>query len=41
MEKQMHGFRARLDYWLKHNYAFYKLFNVTKEEQKIIEDTIK
>ena len=25
----MHGFRARLDYWLKHNYAFYKLFNVT------------
>lgn len=29
MEKQMHGFRARLDYWLKHNYAFYKLFNVT------------
>ena len=28
MENQMHGFRARLDYWLKHNYVFYKLFNV-------------
>ena len=25
----MHGFRARLDYWLKHNYVFYKLFNVS------------
>lgn len=23
----MHGFRARLDYWLKHNKAFYKCFN--------------
>ena len=23
----MHGFRARLDYWLKHNKAFYKFFN--------------
>lgn len=29
MEKQMHGFRARLDYFLKHNHAFYKLFNVS------------
>lgn len=28
-EKQMHGFRARLDYWLKHNYTFYKIFNVS------------
>jgi CDP-glycerol glycerophosphotransferase len=28
-EKQMHGFRARLDYFLKHNYIFYKLFNVS------------
>ncbi len=28
-EKQMHGFRARLDYFLKHNYTFYKLFNVS------------
>ena len=26
MEKQMHGFRARLDYILKHNYAFNRLF---------------
>ena len=25
----MHGFRARLDYWLKHNYFIYKVFNVT------------
>ena len=25
----MHGFRARLDYWLKHNKAFYKFFNLT------------
>lgn len=29
MEKQMHGFRARLDYALKHNYVIYKVFNVT------------
>lgn len=28
-ETQMHGFRARLDYWLKHNYFIYKVFNVT------------
>lgn len=28
-EEQMHGFRARLDYWLKHNKAFYKFFNLT------------
>ena len=28
-EQQMHGFRARLDYWLKHNKTFYKFFNVT------------
>lgn len=28
-EIQMHGFRARLDYWLKHNYAFYIFFNVS------------
>lgn len=27
-EQQMHGFRARLDYLLKHNDAFYKVFNV-------------
>ena len=26
MEKQMHGFRARLDYVLKHNYAVNRLF---------------
>jgi CDP-glycerol glycerophosphotransferase len=26
-EKKMHGFRARLDYLLKHNYAFYRFFN--------------
>ncbi len=26
MEKQMHGFRARLDYLLKHNYAFNRFF---------------
>ena len=26
-EKQMHGFRARLDYVLKHNYAVNRLFN--------------
>lgn len=29
MEKKMHGFRARLDYWLKHSYAVERLFNVT------------
>lgn len=28
-EQQMHGFRARLDYWLKHNYALYRVFSVT------------
>ena len=28
-EQQMHGFRARLDYWLKHNKVFYKCFNFT------------
>lgn len=28
-EQQMHGFRAKLDYWLKHNKAFYKCFNFT------------
>lgn len=28
-ETQMHGFRARLDYWLKHNYFIYKVFNVS------------
>lgn len=28
-EQQMHGFRARLDYILKHNYAVYRLFNWT------------
>lgn len=28
-EQQMQGFRAKLDYWLKHNKAFYKLFNIT------------
>ena len=28
-EQQMHGFRARLDYLLKHNDFFYKVFNVT------------
>lgn len=27
-EQKMHGFRARLDYYLKHNYAFYKMFNL-------------
>ena len=26
-EKKMHGFRARLDYLLKHNYAVYRFFN--------------
>lgn len=26
-EQQMHGFRARLDYVLKHNYIVYRLFN--------------
>jgi len=26
-EQQMHGFRAKLDYWLKHNKTFYKVFN--------------
>lgn len=25
----MHGFRAKLDYFLKHNYAFYRFFNAT------------
>lgn len=29
MDNRMHGFRARLDYALKHNYAIYKVFNVT------------
>ena len=24
----MHGFRARLDYWLKHSNTFYRIFNV-------------
>lgn len=28
-EKKMHGFRARLDFWLKHNYSFYRFFNTT------------
>lgn len=28
-EQQMHGFRAKLDYWLKHNKSFYRFFNVT------------
>lgn len=28
-EQQMHGFRARLDYALKHNYFIYRLFNWT------------
>lgn len=28
MEKQMNGFRARLDYILKHNYAFNRLFTL-------------
>lgn len=28
-EQQMHGFRARLDYLLKHNYAVNRLFNWT------------
>ena len=28
-EKKMHGFRAKLDYWLKHNKTFYKVFNVS------------
>lgn len=28
-EKKMHGFRARLDYILKHNYTIYRLFNFT------------
>ncbi len=26
-EKQMHGFRARLGYQLKHNDTFYRFFN--------------
>lgn len=29
MEKKMQGFRARLDYWLKHNNLFYKVFNTS------------
>lgn len=29
MESRMHGFRARLDYALKHNYVIYKIFNVS------------
>lgn len=29
MENRMHGFRARLDYALKHNYVIYKIFNVS------------
>ena len=29
VEKKMHGFRARLDYILKHNYTINKIFNVT------------
>ena len=28
-EKKMHGFRARLDYWLKHNITFIKVFKFT------------
>lgn len=28
-EEKMHGFRARLDYILKHNYTIYRLFNGT------------
>lgn len=28
-EKKMRGFRARLDFWLKHNYSFYRFFNTT------------
>lgn len=28
-EQQMHGFRAKLDYWLKHNKVFYRFFNVS------------
>lgn len=28
-EQQMHGFRAKLDFWLKHNKTFYKFFNFT------------
>ena len=28
-EQQMHGFRARLDYLLKHNYVVNRLFNWT------------
>lgn len=28
-EKKMHGFRARLDYILKHNYAINRVFNIT------------
>lgn len=28
-EKKMHGFRARLDYILKHNYTFNRIFNFT------------
>lgn len=28
VEQKVHGFRARLDYWLKHSYALNKLFNV-------------
>lgn len=28
-EKKMHGFRARLDYLLKHNYFFFRFFNFT------------
>ena len=26
-ERKMHGFRARLDYWLKHNEEFFNFFN--------------
>ena len=29
VEKKMHGFRARLDYILKHNYTINRLFNLT------------
>lgn len=29
MEQKMHGFRARLDYWLKHNYLINRIFNIT------------
>ena len=28
-EKKMHGFRARLDYWLKHNILLFKIFKTT------------